>query len=204
MKSYEQFNSDNLEKLDEGLFSTSKYDVLKEFKGKTWSNALAGKLKDAGIYKAEMKSILSKLGVDENSIKIIDNAHVGTHKFRFLTLDTKKVDELLKNFDTLSKDQINQSNLYTLKADFAKVTKDQFIAAANLIASKNKADSKQIYMFSGNVKDGVIEVVGATPNNQFAGGGSGSAVQTSKKVQQKPAQKPVQQPVQKPVQKPVQ
>ena len=69
---------------------------------------------------------LSAIGVDSNSIKIIDKAHVGEKKLRFLTADEAKINELLSKIDTISKDEVNKAVLYTVKTTFKDVPKEKW------------------------------------------------------------------------------
>jgi len=174
LKTFEQFDYSDLEKVDEGLFSTSKYDILKKYKGKKFDTTLANDLKNAGIFKEDISKVLTAIGVDNNSIKTIDKAHVGEKKLRFLTADESKINELLSKIDTISKDEINKTVLYTTKTTFKDLPKEKWIDAANKIVELNKKDSKKYYYFSGRVNNGEIEIVGAAPYNQFAGGGGGT------------------------------
>jgi hypothetical protein len=194
LKSYEQFNINDLEQIDEGMFSTTWYDILKEYGngGKQYDDKLKNKIAATTLYVDDFKKLLVSNKVDQSIIKTLDKYIDGQKKLRIVGLSTTKIDEILKKWKSMSKEQVNNEIFYNYKSTLKTIPDaKKWNEIANELIKLNKEDSVKNYSVTIS-NDGQLVIGGVTPMGAFAGGagvGGGGAAQIAKK---KPVQKPVQ------------
>lgn len=155
LMSYKQFNTQN-DVVNEGLFSTTKYDVLKAFSGKVANNKLIKELDANDVALKDFDGVLLDAGIDKDIVKYFNKVFKGQSKYQLITLDIKKVNDLLSKFDTMDKKVINDTVIYKLKTGLENLSKEAWLKAYNDI----KKTSKKLAPKIKGVKDGEILVGG--------------------------------------------
>jgi len=156
LKTYEQFN--NKEKLDEGLFTANKYDVLKKYVGKTVDEKLIKEIWSAlnkgELYVTEFVPALVKAGVAKEVAEFLNKVWaIGTSKTQLITLDEESVKQSLNTISQLSTmdknkqkeeiEKIKKMSMYRLKKAYANVPKEEW---TNKFGEMKKAEIPKVFV----------------------------------------------------------
>ena len=161
IKTFEQFNFDKAEQLEEGLFTTSKYDVLKKYAGKPYDDVIGKELNKAQLFISESKNIMAKAGLPQEAIDFIEKYYKGDTKFQFLALNKDVITDLLKNIN--DKKKIEATPIYSLRSNWQNIPVEEWTRALEEIKKTLKTTNKlpRITASEGKITVGAAAAAGA-------------------------------------------
>jgi len=184
LKTFEQFSSemDAQQKIDEGLFTTDKYDILKEFANQN-IRVIASKLGDKEFWLKEFYTILKNAGASDKDVKAFNSFIQKENRIKLVSLNEDAINkciELIKTKGKEAKNEVNNTNLYKLNPKFSQVKAEGWKNASDkLYAWNNDPKIKNKIPLITGAENGQIVFGGGKVASEFAGGGTGSGSDAS-------------------------